>query len=69
MVLGLVASVAIVCGALAGGRMFVSTLPGAWFFGPTTSSTASASQPPCSPLSASTAASSCWPGPGWSYYV
>ena len=37
MVLGLVASVAIVCGALAGGRMFVSTLPGAWFFGPTTS--------------------------------
>ena len=37
LILGLVASVAIVCGALAGGRMFVSTLPGAWFFGPTTS--------------------------------
>ncbi len=46
MVLGLVASVAIVCGALAGGRMFVSTLPGAWFFGPTTTSAAVASQPP-----------------------
>jgi alpha-1,6-mannosyltransferase len=46
LVLGLVATVAIVCGALAGGRIFVSTLPGAWFFGPTTSSTAAASQPP-----------------------
>jgi hypothetical protein len=37
---------AIVCGALAGGRMFVSTLPGAWFFGPTTSAASSAAQPP-----------------------
>ncbi len=46
MLLGLVASVAIVCGAVAGGRMFVSTLPGAWFFGPTTSSAAAASRPP-----------------------
>ena len=46
LVLGLVATVAIVAGALAGGRMFVSTLPGAWFFGPTTSSAGAASQPP-----------------------
>ena len=39
---------AIVCGALGGGRMFVSTLPGAWFFGPTTSATDSvaAARPP-----------------------
>ncbi len=46
LILGLVATVAIVCGALAGGRLFVSTLPGAWFFGPTTSSTGAAPQPP-----------------------
>jgi alpha-1,6-mannosyltransferase len=47
LILGLVASVAIVWGAMAGGRMFVSTLPGAWFFGPTTSATdqAAAAQP------------------------
>jgi alpha-1,6-mannosyltransferase len=31
--MGLVATVAIVWGSLAGGRMFVSTLPGSWFFG------------------------------------
>ncbi len=42
LILGLVASVVIVCGALAGGRMFVSTLPGAWFFGPTSSAADSA---------------------------
>ena len=42
LVLGVVASVVIVCGALAGGRMFVSTLPGAWFFGPTSSAADSA---------------------------
>ena len=47
LILGVVAAVAIVCGALAGGRMFVSTLPGAWFFGPTTSATGPATgQPP-----------------------
>ena len=48
LVLGLVATVVIVCGALAGGRLFVSTLPGAWFFGPTTSpaDSAAAAQPP-----------------------
>ena len=42
LILGVVATVAIVCGALAGGRMFVSTLPGAWFFGPTSSAADSA---------------------------
>ncbi len=31
--MGLVATVAIVWGSLAAGRMFVSTLPGSWFFG------------------------------------
>jgi len=31
---GLVASLAIVIGAVLGGRAFVSTMPGAWFFGP-----------------------------------
>jgi hypothetical protein len=41
-----VATVAIVCGAVAGGRMFVSTLPGAWFFGPTASSAGAAPVPP-----------------------
>ncbi len=48
LVLGLVATVVIVCGALAAGRMFVSTLPGAWFFGPTTSAadSAAAARPP-----------------------
>jgi alpha-1,6-mannosyltransferase len=45
LVLGLVATVAIVCGAVAGGRMFVSTLPGAWFFGPTTSTAGPTPQP------------------------
>ncbi len=47
LVLGLVAAVTIVGGALAGGRMFVSTLPGAWFFGPTTAAgTPAATHPP-----------------------
>jgi alpha-1,6-mannosyltransferase len=32
---GLVATVAIVCGALSAGHMFASTLRGAWFFSPT----------------------------------
>ena len=47
LVLGLVASVIIVSGALAGGRMFVSTLPGAWFFGSCRATgSAPSSQPP-----------------------
>jgi alpha-1,6-mannosyltransferase len=47
LVVGVVATVAIVCGALAGGRTFVSTLPGSWFFGPTTGAAdTAAGQPP-----------------------